>query len=63
VKEKVLINVSNVNGKEIETLVNEIQNPGSYQISFNGVNYSSGIYYYTIQSGSFLKTMKMILIK
>lgn len=62
-KEKVLINVSNVNGKEIETLVNEIQNPGSYQISFNGVNYSSGIYYYTIQSGSFLKTMKMILIK
>lgn len=63
VREKVIIKVSDVSGKEIETLVNEIQNPGTYQVNFNGVNYSSGVYLYTVQSGSFSKTMKMILIK
>lgn len=60
---KVIVSISDVNGKEIETLVNEVQNPGKYQISFNGINYSSGIYYYTIKSGLFSKTMKMMLIK
>ena len=63
VKENVIIKVSDVSGKEVETLVNEIQNPGSYQVTFNGINYASGIYYYTIQSGSYLKTIKMMLIK
>ena len=63
VAEKVTLKISDVNGKEIETLVNEFQYSGKYRINFNGINYSSGIYYYTIKSGLFSKTMKMIMIK
>lgn len=60
---KVKVTVSDVNGKEIETLVNQFQYSGKYQINFSGTNYSSGIYYYTIKSGNFSRTMKMMLIK
>jgi len=50
-------------GKEVATLVNEKQNAGSYSISFDGSNLSSGMYYYKLETGSFTDTKKMILIK
>jgi hypothetical protein len=36
---------------------------GSYAVEFNGINLSSGIYYYRIESGSFVNVKKMVLIK
>lgn len=50
-------------GKEVATLVNERQNSGSYSISFDGSNLSSGMYYYKLESGNFTDTKKMILVK
>ncbi|MBK8946903.1 MAG: T9SS type A sorting domain-containing protein [Ignavibacteriae bacterium] len=50
-------------GKEIATLVNENQNPGNYKIEFRAENLSSGIYYYTLITGNFIETKKMILLK
>jgi len=50
-------------GNEIMTLVNKYQKPGSYEISFDGSNLTSGIYFYRIVSGIFLDTKKMILLK
>jgi len=63
------IKVYNVLGMEVVTLVNEFRKAGSYVVSFNGANLSSGIYYYKIKSGSqsgageFEKVRKMMLIK
>jgi hypothetical protein len=50
-------------GHEAATLVNEQLKPGSYEIKFDASGYSSGIYFYKIESGSFTETKKMILIK
>lgn len=59
----VSIKIYDVLGKEVATLVNEFKNAGSYIISFNGSNLSSGIYYYKIKAGSYEQIRKMILLK
>lgn len=50
-------------GNEIKTLVDKIQNAGSYTIEFSGNNLSSGIYFYKLQSEYFTETKKMILLR
>ncbi|MBZ0203151.1 MAG: T9SS type A sorting domain-containing protein [Ignavibacteria bacterium] len=50
-------------GREIQTLVNENKPAGNYEISFDGLNLSSGIYFYKIEAGSFRDVKKMMLIK
>lgn len=50
-------------GNEVSTLVNESKSTGTYEVQFNASSLSSGIYYYTLQSGSFSDTKKMILLK
>lgn len=57
------IKIYDVVGNEIATLVNEIKSAGTHQIVFNAESLSSGIYYYTIQSGSNSESKKMILLK
>lgn len=50
-------------GNEVAVLVDELKSAGTYQVKFNATTLSSGIYYYTIQAGSFNETKKMILMK
>jgi probable HAF family extracellular repeat protein len=57
------IKVYDVLGKEIATLVNEEKPAGSYEINFDAIGLSSGIYFYKLQAGSFVETKKMILIR
>ena len=59
----VTLKVYDVLGKEVANLVNEVKAAGSYSVEFNGANLSSGIYYYRIESGSFVNVKKMLLIK
>ncbi|HMN49072.1 MAG TPA: T9SS type A sorting domain-containing protein [Ignavibacteriaceae bacterium] len=59
----VSLKVYNAIGKEVATLVNEEKSAGNYEINFSANGLSSGIYFYTIQSGSFTQTKKMILMK
>jgi len=59
----VTIKIFDLVGKEIATLVNESKKAGSYQVLFNGQNFSSGIYFYKIEVGNFVETRKMVLIK
>ena len=59
----VTITVYNQLGKEIMTLVNGFKNKGSYEISFNGSELSSGIYFYKLNAGSYTDTKKMLLVK
>ena len=50
-------------GKEIATLVNEPLHPGTYEVTFNGSNLSSGVYFYRIEAGDFTSVKKMLMIK
>lgn len=42
---------------------NEFQSAGSHEIKFNGSDFSSGIYFYSIESNGFNDTKKMLLVK
>jgi len=61
--ENVSIKVYDILGKEVQTLVNEVKNPGSYNVMFNAQNLSSGVYFYRLTSGSFTDIKKMTLVK
>ncbi|RPI17436.1 MAG: T9SS C-terminal target domain-containing protein, partial [Ignavibacteriae bacterium] len=62
-KSEVRLVIYDILGKEIAVLVNELSNPGTYEIEWNAANYPSGIYYYKITAGDYSETKKMILIK
>ncbi len=65
----VILKVYNSVGEEVSTLVNKMQNAGIYEVQFNGVGLSSGIYLYRLQVGAsagspaITKTKKMTLLK
>ncbi len=60
---KVKLVAYNMLGQKIQTLVDKTLPAGTYKVSFNGINLASGIYFYRIQAGSFVKTRKMILLR
>ncbi|MEO8210941.1 MAG: T9SS type A sorting domain-containing protein [bacterium] len=55
--------IYNLIGKEISTLVDQNQNAGNYEVEFNASNLTSGIYFYMLETESFVETKKMILLK
>lgn len=59
----VKLTVFNSIGQEVARLVNEIQEPGSYSVTFDASALSSGVYFYKISAGNFVSTRKMLLIK
>ncbi len=59
----VTVKVFNTLGEEVMTLVNEEKTAGTYNVSFNAKNLTSGIYFYTIKANDFTSTKKMILMK
>jgi hypothetical protein len=62
-KRKVTLKVYDILGREIATLVNEEQNPGNYEVTFNGKDFNSGVYFYELRVGSFRSVKKMMLVK
>jgi len=59
----VTIKVYDVLGSEIATLINEEKSAGKYVVEFDGSGLSSGIYFYQLNTGGFIATKKMTLIK
>lgn len=57
------LKIYDVLGKEVGILVNENLQPGEYEVTFDGSNLSSGIYFYQLITGNFIQTKKMILEK
>ncbi|MEQ8525796.1 T9SS type A sorting domain-containing protein [Gracilimonas sp.] len=60
---KVLLEVYNVLGERVATLVNTNQNAGNHVVGFNASSLSSGIYYYKLVSGQNQLVRSMTLIK
>ncbi|HEY5533362.1 MAG TPA: T9SS type A sorting domain-containing protein [Ignavibacteria bacterium] len=55
--------VYDIIGREIQTLVNEKLNPGSYEVTFDGSNLPNGVYFYKLRAGEYTETKKMLMIK
>lgn len=59
----VTLRIYNILGQEVQTLVNQYQNPGDYKINFNASSLPSGIYLYRLTSDNFVQIKKMVLLK
>ena len=59
----VSLKVYDITGREINTLVNEQLQPGTYEVTFDGSNLPSGIYFYKLNAGNYSETKKLILMK
>jgi hypothetical protein len=59
----VTLKVYDAIGSEAATLVNQQQEAGSYNITFDGSKLNSGVYFYTLRSGAFSATKKLSLVK
>lgn len=59
----VTLKIYDILGSEVATLVNEQKVAGRYEVNFNSSVLASGVYIYKIQSGSFINSKKMILLK
>lgn len=59
----VTIKVYDIMGREIETLVNEALQPGTYEVTFDGSKLTSGVYFYQLISGDYKETKKLLLLK
>jgi hypothetical protein len=60
---QVSIDVYNVAGQKVDTLVNDFMTSGSHSVIWDASGFSAGVYFYTVTSGDFTKTMKMTLLK
>jgi photosystem II stability/assembly factor-like uncharacterized protein len=58
-----ILKVYGVLGNEVATLVDEYKPAGSYEVEFDARGLTSGIYFYTLQAGSYTQTKKLILMK
>jgi len=61
--EFVTLKVYNILGQEVTTLVSKKLQAGKYKYTWDASTFASGIYYYRIQAGTFIKTRKLILMK
>lgn len=57
------LKVYDILGREVATLVNEEKPAGNYEVEFNASNFSSGVYFYRLQAGSFSDTKKFVMTK
>jgi hypothetical protein len=55
--------VYDILGRRVATLVDKVEQPGKYEVKFNGSGLASGVYFYRLQSGSTFLQKKMVLIK
>jgi len=62
-RENVALDVFNLLGQKVTSIINREMDGGSYDIRFDASSLSAGIYFYTLKAGSFISTKKMMLIK
>ena len=62
-REKVKLAVFDLLGREVAVLVNEELSEGTHRVTWNGAGFTSGVYFYTLQSGAHRETKRMTLLK
>jgi hypothetical protein len=59
----VKLKIYNILGSEVASLVDEYKHKGEHKVTFDAGNLASGVYIYKIQSGNFIYSRKMLLLK
>lgn len=62
-RKNVILRVYNVLGQEVATLVDNDMSPGYHEATFDGTGLTSGMYFYRLQTGSYVETKRLILMK
>jgi len=60
---QVNLTVYDILGREIAVLVNDRKNAGIHQVKFDGSDLASGVYFYRIQTGTYMETRKLLLMR
>ena len=60
---EISLNVYNINGKLVDTLIKGQQSSGSHEITFNASNLPSGVYFARLEWGGGIVTEKLLLLK
>ena len=60
---KVLLEIYDIKGRKIETLINSDLRAGQHNIAWNGAQYSSGIYFVNLKTANFDRKQKITLLK
>lgn len=59
----VVLKVYDILGREVATLVNKLKEAGFHSVIFQGNQFSSGVYFYRLQAGTFADTKKFIFLR
>jgi pullulanase/glycogen debranching enzyme len=63
VTSNITLKVYDILGREITTLVNEQKPAGKYELKFDGSELASGVYFFSLKTGNYAETKKMLLMK
>jgi hypothetical protein len=58
-----IVKVYDLIGREVSTLVNEVKEPGTHTVTFDGSNLVSGVYFCLLKAGSLVETKKLLLLR
>ena len=58
-----MLNLYDIRGSKVKTLLNEHRKAGSHEFIFDGANIASGVYFYSMTSNGVTKTKKLVLMK
>jgi len=61
--EQITLEIYDLLGRHVETLVDDYQTAGLHQAVWNAENVSSGVYFYNLKAGDFVKAKKMLMLK
>ncbi len=62
-RETVTLDVYNLLGQKVVSIINKVMDAGKYDVKFNADNLSAGIYFYSLKTNNFVSTKKMMLLK
>ena len=58
-----IVSVHDLLGQEVATLVNEVKDPGTYEVVFDASGLASGVYLYRLTAGDYVQARRLILIR
>ncbi|MFH0757051.1 MAG: T9SS type A sorting domain-containing protein, partial [Bacteroidota bacterium] len=62
-RQKIGLNVLNIQGQQVAELVNEVKQPGDYTLTFDSGDLTEGIYFIRFMAGDYTQTIKCVLLK
>jgi len=60
---EVRLTIYTITGQEVTTLVSDHQEAGHYEVTWNGNEFASGVYFYRLKAGEFVETRRMVLLR